>query len=243
MFGGEGATVGPDSTPLTAESDEPEITGPCATPPPPGEGLLLDDFEDGDHKVFKDFHREGWWYTATDGSEGETVSPPPSGFVPSALPAEEASPENEMAAHLTAQGMKDWGVSWGTTLSFVKDGLRCPFNASAFDGISFRAKGPGTIVLRVNTPRTIPPELGGVCKERCWDTHAKLFRIKEGWNEYSVRWEQLQQGGWGTEARFDKARIQSINFTADPKILPVDLWIDDLRFLPGSSEKSASSPR
>lgn len=232
MFGGQGAEVqGEDSHPLTAETDGPQVTGPCATPPPPGESPLLDDFEDGNNQLFKTYHREGWWFTATDGSPGEVIEPPKSGFTASPLPPEEATDENEMAVHFKASGQTDWGASLGTTLRWKRDDLTCGFNASAFDGIEFRAKGPGTVQVKFSIPATTPPENGGVCEERCWDTHTKVIRLKKDWKNYVVRFEQLQQGGWGADARFEPERLLSLNFHLGASDLPADFWIDDLRFI------------
>src|SRR5688572_9995422 len=76
VFGGEGAQIEQASeTPLTkagAEGEEDE-RGPCAQAAPTSDRLEVDDFEDADSKIFKVFEREGWWYTATDGTAGEQV--------------------------------------------------------------------------------------------------------------------------------------------------------------------------
>ena len=82
------------------------------------------------------------------------------------------------------------------------------------------------------TPDTTPKENGGKCSDKCWDSYGKLVRIKEGWNQYQIRWNQLQQEGWGTDARFEVERLMNINFSAKTSSLPADVWIDDVRFLP-----------
>lgn len=241
VFGGEGAQIGSASeTPLAqagSESDaEAEAAdGPCAKPAPVSDRLEVDDFEDADSKIFKVFEREGWWYTATDGTAGEQVFPEKGTFAPVPLPQDEASSDNEYAAHLTAAGQTDWGAVWGTTLKWVRKGVGCPFNASAFSGFEFRAKGPATLWVNFPTPDTTPKENGGKCREECWDSYGKLVRIKEGWNHYQIRWNQLQQEGWGTDARFDLERLMNINFSAKTSALPADVWIDDLRFLPADA--------
>lgn len=237
VFGGEGAQIERASeTPLAKAGDEADgetgdERGPCAQAAPPSDRLEVDDFEDADNKIFKVFEREGWWYTATDGTEGEQVFPAKGTFAPVPLPEGEASPENEYAAHLTAAGQTDWGVVWGTTLKWIQKGIGCPFNASGFAGFEFRAKGPATIWVNFPTPETTPKENGGKCSDKCWDSYGKLIRIKEGWNHYQIRWNQLQQEGWGTDAQFDVERLMNINFSAKTNALPADVWIDDLRFL------------
>jgi hypothetical protein len=243
VFGGEGAVV-KDERPLppASENEVAASAGPCSKPSPAGDRALIDDFEDADNKIFKAFEREGWWYTASDGTEGEKVFPDKGTFEPVALPEAEASKENSFAAHFSAEGMKDWGVTWGPTLKWTRDGIKCPFNASAFQGVTFRAKGPAQVMVKINTPAITPPENDGTCKERCWDAHAKIVRISEGWSEYEVRWDQLQQGGWGTEARFDTARLLALNFAVDPRHMPVDFWVDDLVFIASEPADAPAPP-
>jgi len=246
VFGGKGATIDqPAETPLEkAENadDKANDEGPCAKAAPPGDRLEIDDFEDADHKIFKVFEREGWWYTATDGTEGEQVFPEKGTFAPVPLPETEASSDNEYAAHLTASGQTDWGVVWGTTLRWIRKGVGCPFNAAGFSGFEFRAKGPATLWVNFATPATTPKENGGKCSDNCWDSYGKLVRVKEGWNQYQIRWNQLQQEGWGTDTRFEVERVMNINFSAKTSSLPADVWIDDIHFLPLGGTPKASKP-
>jgi hypothetical protein len=230
VFGGEGAVVEtPAEQPLPAAS-APAPSGPCAAARPPGDVALLDDFEDNDNKVFKAFQREGWWFSATDPTAGATLVPAGE-FRPEALPESEAKPDNRYAAHLAASGQKEWGATWGSTLRWVDQGVRCPYNASAFSGIKFRAKGQGTIRLVLGQPATMPSESGGVCTEKCYDTHGKVIFLTDKWEEYVVPWDRVQQEGWGTDARFDPARLIQVGFKVDIKHLPVDFWLDDVEFV------------
>jgi hypothetical protein len=231
VFGGEGAVVeAPKEQALPASSEAPVAGGPCAEPKTAGDVALLDDFEDGDQKVFKAFQREGWWFSATDPTAGATLQP--SGeFRAEKLPEAEATPTNGFAAHLVASGQKEWGATWGATLRWVDQGVRCPYNASTFTGVKFRAKGQGTIRLVLGQPLTMPSESGGTCTEKCYDTHGKVIFLTERWEEHVVPWDRVQQEGWGTDARFDPARLIQVGFKVDIKHLPVDFWIDDIEFV------------
>ena len=245
VFGGQGANVSAGKeAPLPPESAKPKPSGPCATPAPPGDIALIDDFEDGDNKPFKTFQREGWWYGANDNSEGAKMSPPSGQFAPIRLPTGQASKVNLYAAHLTAEGYKQWGASWGTSLAWARDGIRCPFNASTFAGVKFRAKGPGLIRVSFGMPETTPGEYGGTCKSSCYDSHGTAVLLSDKWDDYIVPWEVLQQGGWGAEARFDSARILGINFAVNSKDMPGDFWLDDLKFVTqAESNERAAHPR
>jgi hypothetical protein len=148
------------------------------------------------------------------------------------LPAAEATRENRYAAHLIASGQKDWGAAWGTNLFWVGRGLRCPVNLSGFAGMRFRAKGPGTIRLVLAVPEVQAKEYGGVCTERCYDAHGKTFFLGDRWETYVMRWDRVQQEGWGAEARFTPARLVQLLFKVTPKSLPIDFWVDDVELIP-----------
>lgn len=241
VFGGEGAQVeSPGEVPLEEGQGELAL-GPCSKPAAPNTNTMLEDFEDGDNHLFKVYDRDGWWFTATDDTSG-TVEPPRDQFKPAALPETEATADNRYAAHLTAAGFTDWGAVWGTTLEWKKEGLKCPYNASAFTGLRFRAKGSGRLRLNLGNPATIPPENGGSCKQGCYDTHGKLIDLTPVWTWYTVPFEKLQQGGWGAQAPFDVERLLSLNFAARPEDLPVDVWVDDLTWIDASTPPAAPAP-
>jgi hypothetical protein len=235
VFGGQGARVGVlDEKPLPAGAGDPAALGPCGKNGPPSQGSLIDDFEDGDGRLFKFFERDGFWFGAGDKTEGSSVSPSGT-FAAELLPAVESTKENRYAAHLAASGQKEWGVVWGSALQWTSKGLKCPLNVSAFAGLRFRAKGPGKVRVSVAVPEVTPRDGGGTCTERCYDAHGKLFELSDAWDSYEMRWEKLQQGGWGAEVRFDRTRLVALNFSADPKNLPIDFWIDDLEFVNGDA--------
>jgi hypothetical protein len=235
VFGGEGATIAapmPKELPLPADSAAAKLaSGPCAAPSPASDVALLDDFEDGDAAAFKGFQREGWWFAAADATEGAKLSPERGTFRPEKLPATEGNRDNLFAAHFKAEGQKDWGAVWGVSLRWENKGIRCPLNLSAFAGLRFRAKGPGTLRMAFGMPETQPPDSGGTCTSGCYDVHGKVIYLSDRWDDYLVRWDRLEQGGWGTEARFDPARIVSLQLSAKPQNLPADFWIDDISFV------------
>jgi hypothetical protein len=233
VFGGQGATVGaPKELPLPADTaSQKRAGGPCAEASPPSDVALLDDFEDGDQAAFKGFQREGWWFAAADSTEGAKLYPERGSFRPERLPIAESNRENIFAAHFKAEGQKDWGVVWGVSLRWENKGVRCPLNVSPFAGVRFRAKGPGTVRVAFGTPETEPAESGGTCTSACYDVHGKIVYLSDRWDDYLVRWDRVEQQGWGTQARFDPARIVSLQLAVKPPDLPVDFWIDDVSFV------------
>jgi hypothetical protein len=248
VFAGEGAVIGakehrllddhPDDSALATKL----ARGPCAAPSPPSDTALLDDFEDGDPAAFGGFQREGWWFSVGDPTEGGRLTPEHGNFRPERLPFAEGRRDNVFAAHLRADGQKDWGAVWGVSLHWASRGVRCPLNLSGFAGLRFRAKGPGTVRVAFGVPETEPAEAGGTCTSGCYDVHTKVVYLNDHWDDYFVPWNRLGQGGWGAQARFDPARIVSLQFAAKPADLPADFWIDDVAFVaPGEAEALAAA--
>lgn len=233
VFGGKGASV--DEKPLPEGAGDPTALGPCGKSSPATDTLLIDDFEDGNDRIFKGFERDGFWFSAGDKTEGSTVKPEAT-FAADLLPTAESTKDNRFAAHFAASGQKNWGVVWGAALQWTKDGIKCPLNVSSFAGVRFRAKGPGTIRMSMAVPEVTPKEQGGTCADRCYDAHGKLFLLSEQWDTYEMRWEKMQQGGWGAEARFTPDRIVNIAINADVKNLPIDFWIDDVELIPKAAK-------
>jgi hypothetical protein len=240
VFGGEGASLKiRGETPLPTGTDAQGPVAACGRVVPPSDVGLLDDFEDDDDRVFKGFQREGWWFSAADDSGG-TILPAKGKFKPEALPANEATGDNRYAAHFAASGFKDWGAVWGSTLSFADEGIRCPWNGSRFEALRFRAKGNGTVTVRFAMPETLAKEFGGQCDDRCYDFHARKITLSDAWTEYVVRFDRLQQGGWGREVRFDPRTLLGVQFAIDGSSPPVDFWVDDLELLPKGSLGAAA---
>lgn len=241
VFGGEGARVSTlDEKPLPATDQTPEAKGPCGREAPPSDTALLDDFEDGDGTLFKGFEREGYWFTVSDSTPGSVLSPVGT-FAAELLPAAEGSRDNRYAAHLSASGQKQWGATWGSTLAWTKKGIHCPLNLSGFAGLRFRAKGPGRIRVALAVPEVMPKEYSGTCADRCYDFHGKPLTLSDHWEAYSMRWDRVQQEGWGAEARFTPSRVVQLSIKADLKSLPSDFWVDDLELIPKDEGGAAAT--
>jgi hypothetical protein len=241
VFGGEGAALKiRGETPLPTGPDAQGPVGSCGRVVPASDAALLDDFEDGDDRVFKGYQREGWWFTSGDDSGG-TIAPEKGKFRPEALPAADGTSDNRYAGHFVASGFKDWGAVWGSTLSWVDEGIRCPWNGARFEALRFRAKGSGTVNVRLIMPETQAKEFGGSCDGRCYDFHGKRVTLSDGWTEYVVRFDRLQQGGWGKEVRFDPRTLLGVGFAIDGNSPPVDFWIDDIEFMPKAEPGKAAA--
>lgn len=236
IFGGKGALVKELPLPVVAAAGP--TTGCAATPA--SDLARVDDFEDADLRVFKGYHRDGYWYTAGDHTVGSKLAPE-GPFSPTRLPVGDSTKENSYAAHFQAAGQTEWGALLGTTLHWLDQGVRCPIDLSAFQGVQFRAKGPGAFRFRVTVPGTTPPDYGGDCAQNCYDAPGKVVRLSDHWEAFVVTWDTLQQGGWGTEVRFDPGRVLGFEFLVDVSAMPADFWVDDLNLIPKTAPMALAS--
>ncbi|HVY31098.1 MAG TPA: hypothetical protein VHB79_31295 [Polyangiaceae bacterium] len=215
--GGAGGTAG-----SMAAIDE------CASTPP-GKLALIDNFDDGNSIAAFEPGREAYWFTIHDESPG-TIEPPkdfvgsPDGYLGTA------------SAHVRASGFTTWGAALVSNISY-KQTLRCPYNASAFQGLSFVARGGGRVRVQVIMPGVTDKEYGGTCDpdkgQVCYDNHGVEIDLTPEFKTYELSWSSFQQRGYGTQVPFDPKTIFALQFAMEPVNLPVDLWVDELQFWDG----------
>jgi hypothetical protein len=232
--------------PLFTEGDAPAFQVPPATPLPelpcaraaPADTLaLLDDLEDGDGEAVRTPAREAYWFAGNDGSAG-TQLPVPGAI----LPDEEPSRQTNHALHFQVEGFEDWGASFGLTLRYHRDGTSCPYNAMRFHGLRFRARGTGSLEVRLAQPHTTPPEFGGTCKEACFDDYVRHIQLHEGWHTYVLAWDAFAQEGFGEQAPLDPTRILSVAFQSPPEDQPVEGWLDDIAWVDAPAQGLLVTP-
>ena len=126
----------------------------------------------------------------------------------------------------------------GVGADFVNTaGKKVAYDVSAYSGIRFYAKvatGSQT-VIKVLFPTVYSDAEGGKCNDtvttkRCSD---HLFHTVTGlrptWDQYQIDFDDLVQQGFGLpQASLDPSGVYSVQFTQATKLLPVDLWIDDV---------------
>lgn len=184
-----------------------------------GTDPLIDDFEDGDGLISPREGRSGAWALYKDNE--------PAGGLPSLTPVRRspATARNRKALHATGGELRDWGAS-------VQFDLRpsC-YDASAYAGIAFSARGPGRVYLAVREMRVVPVAWGGTCTEGCYNVHQKKIDLTATWQSFTVPWSELRQRGYET-APLDPTHIHDIAFMVQAADTPFDLWIDDVSFVP-----------
>jgi hypothetical protein len=226
---GEGGSDAGGSAALPAASSggaypgNPRCAGVAA-----GSELIIDDFEDADLAIRVEPGRSGNWGVSHDASAG-TLAPDP--FAPVVGGAD----GTDFALHVAAEGFTESGVSLAMSLQFVAEGVRCPYDASAYRGIGLWVRGAGLVRFAVQTVGVYGSEFGGMCREEkevCWDAHRKAVALSPEWTYKEIEWGSLSQMGWGKSVRFDSRALMGFLFMASPAELPLELWLDEIRFLP-----------
>ncbi|WP_437586239.1 hypothetical protein [Sorangium sp. So ce1000] len=198
---------------------------------------MIDDMEDHDNAILAKGGRVGYWYTFNDGSDDGVQTPEPdlegTGDKPFTMTAlEPARAQSTYAARSWGTGFTEWGAGFGFDLN-SPEGTKAAYDASAYAGITFWAKlGPGSgtsASVMISDPGTDPA--GGSCSDKC-DKWQKTLAVTEEWQQFTIPFADLKQGGWGDPAGTDQinaAKLYSIQFQIGqgPKF---DLYIDDLGF-------------
>jgi hypothetical protein len=223
-FGGERAEFGASSSGRVVD----ERVGRCQSVPADGRDPLLADFEQDSIFLRPVPERHGVWYMSNDGSPGGQQSP-------ESYAAERGGHAgSNYAVHFRVQGFSEWGAVVGFLLRYApEEGIKCPFNAEAFQGISFVARGRGRIRVNLGTPETTPSEQEGRCQRGCWDSHGAFVFLKDDWTEHRLPWSAFAQQGWGSAARLNVKELLAVNFSVLREDQPAELWLDDVAFLTG----------
>jgi hypothetical protein len=210
-------------------------TGPCTVA---ATDALIDDLEKAGNGVM---HAcvHGYWYTYNDGSAG-TQLPPATLFTNVAITDR---PGSTFAAYSKASGFTGdtatpANIFAGFGLDFNSSSAAAKYtvNATAFRGVSFWAKGSGTINVNLPTSAT-DPTLGCVqtATNKCYDVSFKPIILMPTWTLYNLMWSDFAQAGFGTKETLTGSNIGGIKFeskaTAPAAFPPYEMWVDDLKFL------------
>ena len=208
----------------SASAQVPEELQRC-TPAARGSGKdpLIDDFEDGDTRVLHVDRRAGSWATFNDGT---AVQRPSVGVLAHAdrIPGGRAS--SHFGLHTSGGKFKTWGAGIASDLT----PRRC-YDASAYAGISFWARGHGKFNVVAKMTQVVAEEYGGSCTHDCFDGHHLSIPLTSNWEQHFVRWEELSQSGFGIAVPFDPRSLLSFEFQVPAEDTPFDFWIDDVSFI------------
>jgi len=217
----------------TGSSGGPATTGGCKAAAGLATELVIDDLEDGDNVLTPAGSRVGYWYTFNDGT-GVQVPAPSVLFKPTA-PGSTMSPK--FAATTSGPAFTSYGAGMGFDFNNTAS-KSCPYDASAYKGISFYAKAnSGNMAMMalkamIKIPATTATTAdSGTCATKC-DDHFYLKPapvLTTTWTKYSITFASVAQDGFGTVATFDKSKILAVQFQV-AKDVKFDFSIDDIAF-------------
>jgi len=209
--GGHGGGAG---TPIIEE-------GPTCSNAPPLQTELIDDLSDGNTQIPLVNQRDGFWYLYNDGTDGGVQMPP---LLQS--PVTMGGRGGGYAVHMSGMGFLTYA---DVAMSFTQPGTR--YDASAYDGITFWAKGSGTIHVRATTTQTATTKNGGNCVVGCADRFAEIKQLPSEWTQYIFRWcAFVKDKDSAVTAELDPSQLMVLDFSITQK-QTVDVWIDDVEFI------------
>ncbi len=196
-------------------------------------GDLVDDLEDGDDAIVDADGRRGGWYTFNDETDG-MQEPPGSGFVPTPGGAGDSA----YAAGTSGGGFTEWGAGMGFDLNnpeaVGETGERAAYDASAYAGIAFQARGNVDVRVALETLGVTPTDRGGSCTPsttegmECEDVHGVAIELTDEWREIQIPFAQIRQGGWGKPVPFAAAEVTAVLFMV-AQGEDFEITVDDVR--------------
>ena len=218
------SAVQPGDTSTTLPPTELPAEGPITLPQ--GLGVLVDDFEDGDHKN----KLENFWYTYNDNDNGgASIITTPLNAEGDITPAtvNNGSTKALQVSYTLDRGEYEYEpyVGWGVQVD--------PDSANGrFGGITYWYKG-GAHEVHIEISDVVD-----------YDVHLAKVAASRTWKQAVIRFKDLVQGGWGKEVPFDAKHITAISFQAKGnknKVVADSLFIDNL-YLQDSSEVEKDQP-
>ena len=217
------APSAPASAPPAAAAKPPERT-PCPrVTVAPGQDPLIDDMEDENARILIREGRSGVWMVLGDSKAKQT---PRAGQNAFPVPIPDGRDGSRYAVRVFGGRQQNPGPAASLGLSPG----RC-YDASAYAGLEFWARGKSRIHVRVTMIDVMAAEFGGLCRKDCYDSHVEPVDLSPEWTLHRIRWEELEQVGWGRPEVFDPRRLLSIEFSVLPADTPFDFWIDDVAFI------------
>jgi licheninase len=155
------------------------------------DGLVIDDFEDGNQQSLLG----GGWYTYTDSGNGGA-----SKFVGSPITISDEAYQSKRALLTTfelAKGTAKWDPFIGLGTQLTAD-VRAKLND--YEGIAYVYRG---------SAHDVRIELSDV---KDYDYHTVKVPASAAWRTVLIPFEDFRQGDWGAPVKFDPTRATSVSF-------------------------------
>ena len=188
----------------------------------------IDNLDDGDGRILMVGGRQGPWHSFNDSNGGNQQPPLSAAFAPESGGAM----GTPYAVHTSGSGYTFAGVGFdlNNASNAAESAQSQAYDASAYSGITFWAKGNGN--LRVEFPQRsfVPTDRGGSCNGgTCWNVYGS--RVAQGmlsdqWKQIAIPFSSLQREDGSTSPPFNPAELMGIAFKHEGSTF--DFWIDEV---------------
>jgi hypothetical protein len=191
---------------------------------------MIDNLDDGDGRILMTGGRQGPWHTFNNNSNGGNQQP---AYTSTFLPQSGGANNTPYAVHTTGSGYSFAGVGFDlnnatTTEESPQSQL---YNAGAFTGISFWAKGNGNLRIEFPQRSFVPTANGGSCSSNCWNVYGSRAiqgKLTAQWQQFTIPFSSLQRDDGSTSPAFTPAELMGIAFKHEGDTF--DFWIDEVQF-------------
>ena len=215
----------------------------CPSPPAAGAitDLLIDDLEDGDNAVARVGNRTGYWYTYLDALASTiTPAPAPAG---SGTPLKPGTTDCHGGTHCiiisgTTAAADTVAMKYpyaGVGFDFSNAGKPCVYNASAYTGIKFWARGDVPITIKLDTTATATADGGGTCTgTMCnggFSPAGADVILTTTWQQIDINFAMAAPPSWAVDlaAHPDKATLVGLQVQIPPG-QAFNVAVDDFTF-------------
>ena len=179
--------------------------------------------------------RQGPWHSFNDQNGGNQQPPYGGTFTPQPGGANGTS----YAVHTTGSGYSfgGAGLDLNNATNTPESAQSQSYNASAFSGIRFWAKGNGNLRIELSQKGFVPTDRGGACptSSTCWNvygTRELQGKLTGNWQQFTVLWSNnsnfVREDG-STSPAFDPSQLMDISFKHEGSTF--DFWIDEVEFV------------
>jgi len=155
------------------------------------------------------------------------------GAVPGAPHPAEVLPTaagDRFALRAAGPSVSGWGAKLSVALraragSTLGHAVMDCYDASAYDGIRFRASGKGIVFVLLQTPSSVPPELGGTCQDKCWYTASHAVALKEQPQDFVLPWSLFAREG---DAQPIQSRLMFVELFLQQQAEPYELTVESV---------------
>ena len=187
---------------------------------------MIDNLDDADGRIIMANGRQGPWHSFNDSNGGNQQPPIGTGF----LPVTGGANSTSHAVHTTGSGYQFGGVGFdlNNSTTMPESMQSQAYNGSAYNGITFWAKGSGTLRIEIPMRSFVPTDRGGSCTSGCWNVYGGNTPTLTGnWTQITIPFSSMQREQGGTSPAFNPSEMMGIAFKGGGTF---DFWIDEVGF-------------